>query len=120
MGDGNAAIIISSNNRSKYRMDNLKLYIRILVGRDLRISNKVIISALKLSNYKSFRALKIFNRLLQYYRALKLSKQVTEPVGPVVIILDRYRWVQPLPSSDRVKNAHCYTMWIDLCNSSLR
>ena len=90
-------------------MDNLKLYIRILVGRALRISNKVIISALK-----------IFNRLLQYYRALKLSKQVTEPVGPVVIILDRYRWVQPLPSSDRVKNAHCYTMWIDLCNSSLR
>ena len=76
------------------RMKTLKLYIRVLVGRALWISNRINIS----------------HRFSQFYRALKLTKQATEPVWPMVMILNWYIWVQPLPPSDRVKNVHCYTM----------
>ena len=48
------------------------------MGLALGISNRVSIRALKLSKSESFRILKISHRFLQFYRALKLYKQVTE------------------------------------------
>ena len=53
----------SPDNISKCRMDTLKLSIRVLAGRALKISNRVSIRALKLSDFEIFRTL-ISNRVL--------------------------------------------------------
>ena len=82
MGDGHNQLLTLGwvlNNLNKCRMETLKLSIWVLAGRALKISNRVSIRAFKLSNFERFRTLGFYD-----FRALKLSKRVTEPVCKIV------------------------------------